>query len=191
MTKSRSNAVAPAAKGDLVVGSGTNDAAVLAVGSANQVLTVDSSTGTGLKWAAAASTPDFKGFSAYLNTAQTPTASTWTKLAFSGENFDTEGWFDSTTNYRFTPTTAGYYKIDVMMMPNSTTRCRVDLYKNGSSLTRTIDQQIAASLSGTYSAPFYSNGTDYWEVYVFQSATSNAMQLGLDLSVFSATYLGA
>jgi hypothetical protein len=78
-----------------------------------------------------------------------------------------------------------------MMMPNSTDRCRVDLYKNGSSLTRTIDGQIAASLSGTYSAPFYSNGTDYWEVYVFQSATSNAMQLGADLSVFSATYLGA
>ena len=77
-----------------------------------------------------------------------------------------------------------------MMMPNSTGRCRVDLYKNGSSLTRTIDNQIAASLSGTYSAPFYSNGTDYWEVYVFQEATSGPMQTGTDLSVFSATFLG-
>jgi len=38
----------------LVVGSATNDASVLAVGSANQVLTVDSSTSTGLKWAAPA-----------------------------------------------------------------------------------------------------------------------------------------
>lgn len=53
ITKATASAVAPAAKGDLVVGSATNDAAVLSVGSANQVLTVDSSTTTGLKWASA------------------------------------------------------------------------------------------------------------------------------------------
>ena len=53
ITKASSNAVAPAAKGDLVVGNATNDSGVLAVGSANQVLTVDSSTATGLKWATA------------------------------------------------------------------------------------------------------------------------------------------
>jgi hypothetical protein len=53
ITKASSNAVAPAAKGDLVVGSATNDSGVLAVGSTSQVLTVDSSTATGLKWAAA------------------------------------------------------------------------------------------------------------------------------------------
>jgi hypothetical protein len=53
ITKATASSIAPAAKGDLVVGSATNDASVLAVGSANQVLTVDSSTSTGLKWAAA------------------------------------------------------------------------------------------------------------------------------------------
>jgi hypothetical protein len=53
ITKASSSAVAPAAKGDLVVGSATNDSGVLAVGSASQVLTVDSSTATGLKWATA------------------------------------------------------------------------------------------------------------------------------------------
>ena len=51
ITKASSNAVAPAAKGDLVVGNATNDSGVLAVGSTDQVLTVDSSTATGLKWA--------------------------------------------------------------------------------------------------------------------------------------------
>ena len=51
ITKASGNAVAPAAKGDLVVGSATNDASVLSVGSNGQVLTVDSATTTGVKWA--------------------------------------------------------------------------------------------------------------------------------------------
>lgn len=53
ITKATASSIAPAAKGDLVVGSATNDAAVLNVGSNDQVLTADSSTATGLKWAAA------------------------------------------------------------------------------------------------------------------------------------------
>jgi hypothetical protein len=53
ISKASSNAVAAAAKGDLVVGNATNDSGVLAVGTADQVLTVDSSTATGLKWATA------------------------------------------------------------------------------------------------------------------------------------------
>lgn len=67
ITKATASSIAPAAKGDLVVGSATNDASVLAVGSADQVLTVDSSTATGLKWAAAA------GFNPGAWTAYTPT----------------------------------------------------------------------------------------------------------------------
>jgi hypothetical protein len=51
ISKATASSVAPAAKGDLVVGSGTNDAAVLTVGTNNHVLTADSSTATGLKWA--------------------------------------------------------------------------------------------------------------------------------------------
>ena len=55
ITKASGNSVTAAAKGDLVVGSATNDAAVLGVGTNNQVLTADSSTATGLKWATASS----------------------------------------------------------------------------------------------------------------------------------------
>jgi len=51
MTKARSNATAPAAKGQIVVGTGTDASGILSAGSANQVLTADSSTATGLKWA--------------------------------------------------------------------------------------------------------------------------------------------
>jgi hypothetical protein len=51
ITKATASSIAPAAKGNLVVGSATNDAAVLGVGANNTVLTADSAEATGLKWA--------------------------------------------------------------------------------------------------------------------------------------------
>ena len=51
ITKASGNSVTAAAKGDLVVGNATNDSGILSVGTTNQVLTVDSTTATGLKWA--------------------------------------------------------------------------------------------------------------------------------------------
>ena len=55
MTKARSNATAPNAKGTLVVGNGTDASTTLAVAStAGYLLSVDSAEATGLKWAAPA-----------------------------------------------------------------------------------------------------------------------------------------
>jgi len=51
ITKASGNAVSPAAKGDLVAGSATNDAAVLTVGANGTVLTAASGQATGLEWA--------------------------------------------------------------------------------------------------------------------------------------------
>ena len=51
ISKATASSIAPAAKGDLVAGSATNDAAVLGVGANNTVLTADSAEATGLKWA--------------------------------------------------------------------------------------------------------------------------------------------
>ena len=53
MTKSRSNATAPNAKGTLVVGSGTDASTTLAVGTDGYYLTADSAEASGVKWAAA------------------------------------------------------------------------------------------------------------------------------------------
>lgn len=50
MTKARSNATAPAAKGELVIGTGTDTSGVLSVGSAGETLVADSSASTGLRW---------------------------------------------------------------------------------------------------------------------------------------------
>jgi hypothetical protein len=51
ITKASSNAVAPAAKGDLVVGNATNDSGILGVGANGTVLTAASGQATGLEWA--------------------------------------------------------------------------------------------------------------------------------------------
>lgn len=79
ISKASSSAVAPAAKGDLVVGNATNDSGVLAVGTANQVLTVDSSTATGLKWAAPAGA-SFNVARDFVSTSQTTNSTSYTDL---------------------------------------------------------------------------------------------------------------
>jgi len=50
ITKASSSAVAPGAKGELVVGNATNDSGILSVGANDTVLTADSTTATGVKW---------------------------------------------------------------------------------------------------------------------------------------------
>jgi hypothetical protein len=52
ITKATASSIAPAAKGDLVVGSGTNDAAVLGVGTNGFTLVADSAATTGLAYSA-------------------------------------------------------------------------------------------------------------------------------------------
>jgi hypothetical protein len=55
ITKASSSAVAPGAKGQLVVGNATNDSGIVSVGANGTVLTADSAEATGVKWATASS----------------------------------------------------------------------------------------------------------------------------------------
>lgn len=112
-------------------------------------------------------------FSAYINgSAQSISASTWTKVSMNAEDFDTYSNYD-TTNYRFTPTVAGYYQItSVIYWENGTaTQSGVSLaiYKNGT-IYRGVRNLVQASGGGgvTISLPMLFNGsTDYVEVYVW------------------------
>lgn len=193
ITKASSSAVAPAAKGDLVVGNATNDSGILAVGSANQVLTVDSSTATGLKWAAAASGNTNPAFTAYRATSnQTFTSAVNTKVAYNAEEFDTNSNFDPTTNYRFTPTTAGYYLISASMTYGGTlTRVQMKLYKNGSNYSRWTDTN-GSDNTGIYNGTslVYANGsTDYFEVYCEFTGTSPVIFAGLEYNYFNGVWV--
>ena len=144
------------------------------------VTTVNASTSTGL-----IVTSDTSGniqlqyngvaapaFSAYLNTSQSVTNSTWTKIQMNSEVFDTASCFDSTTNYRFTPTVAGYYQFSLVVHCSyaGTTQKNnvISIYKNGSSNKQSFIQTDGTSIYGSpsLSVLIYMNGsTDYVEAY--------------------------
>jgi len=109
-------------------------------------------------------------FSAYQSSAQTLSSSTYTKIQYQTELWDTANAFDSTTNYRFTPQVAGYYQINsAMAVAAAVTQIQLSIYKNG-----TIYKQ-GANLPGAAqvltSGLVYLNGTtDYVEIYAWIAA---------------------
>ena len=53
---------------------------------------------------------------------QTVTSAALTKVQLNAETFDTDNAFDSTTNYRFQPTVAGYYPVSYTHLTLPTNR---------------------------------------------------------------------
>lgn len=106
-------------------------------------------------------------FSAYSNANQTLTSGTTTKVAFNAEEFDTANCFDSTTNYRFTPTIAGYYQFNssVQFAFSSVTRMRIELYKNGSLYKRLTDSNSSMNSIAGGSLVYMNGSTDYVEIF--------------------------
>jgi hypothetical protein len=128
-------------------------------------------------------------FSAYQSSAQTLSSNTWTKLQFQTEEFDTNNNFDSTTNYRFTPTVSGYYQVNVgVSIAETPTSLYVAIYKNGN-VYKGNYLGVAGSIGTTLSALVYFNGTtDYVEGYAFFGA-GQAVSTGTDFTYFQAAMI--
>ena len=107
-------------------------------------------------------------FSAYQSSVQTVSTSTWTKVQLQTEEFDTNSNFDSTTNYRFTPTVAGYYQVNaVVTVSNAASANQAGFYKNGSLFKYFGNSGTASQNTINGSALISCNGsTDYIEFYV-------------------------
>ena len=116
-------------------------------------------------------------FSVYTSSYQSISNSTETKVVFELEEFDTNNCFDNVTNYRFTPTVAGYYQINATINiegSTSATRAFTSLYKNGTSYKRGYDNTVTTSRASVFNSLVYLNGsTDYIEMYIFITATSS------------------
>jgi hypothetical protein len=112
-------------------------------------------------------------FSAYANTTQAISQSTFTKVTFGTELFDTNNNFSSST---FTPTVAGYYQLNASINfggGSASSYSIVSFYKNGSEAARSF----AVNATQVYSAPacwlaYFNGTTDYVEVYAYTGQTS-------------------
>jgi hypothetical protein len=114
-------------------------------------------------------------FSAYPSASQSVANTTFTKLAFNTEEFDTANAYDPSTNFRFTPSVAGYYAVNIEVTMNaysvSSGQTFLVLYKNGSSwrfVSVALNSTTSYALNG--SDLLYLNGTDYIEAYIYQNS---------------------
>jgi hypothetical protein len=136
-------------------------------------------------------------FSAYSNLGQTLSNSTFTKIQFNVENFDTASAYDNTTNYRFTPLVAGYYQVNGNFSPSgaSSGYGQFAIYKNGAEVTggSAAPNNTSVGAQCTASTVLYLNGsTDYVEIYGWQNSGGNlTLQTSARLNTFSACMIRA
>jgi len=113
------------------------------------------------------------------------------KMTFATEIFDTDNCYDNSTNYRFTPTTAGKYFVFANIAFDADTpyaRHQIKIYKNGSHHARS-----QLKLTGNYFAASdttanihyvvdMNGSSDYLEIYGFldqNGATQNTVGYGV------------
>ena len=157
----------------------------LASGTGNLV-TVPSVTGTAMV------SGNMPSFSAYNNTAQSLSNNTQTKIQCNTEEFDTASYFDSTTNYRFTPLVAGYYQVNAgsgVAGSSASGYVQASIYKNGSVFKSGFGSYDSTTGTGgaTVATVIYMNGsTDYVEFYVRQNTGSSQTIVANTGNYFSA-----
>jgi len=121
------------------------------------------------------------------------------KIQLNSELFDTDNCFDSTTNYRFTPTTAGKYFIYANVTINSngdlnTLEGGVRIYKNASIISdNTYDTRSnPMSYTNHYQQSQiidFNGSSDYVEMYAFTNDSSGTPTVVGD-STTNYTYFG-
>jgi hypothetical protein len=116
-------------------------------------------------------------FHAYRNSNYTVSNSTWTKIPIDTELFDSDNMYDSSTNYRFTPTTAGKYFIYASTKSGvALTAHYTAIRKNGSEVAVAHGNGSVGSVFNCQSIIDFNGSTDYVEVYAYYQGGSNSTQ---------------
>lgn len=118
-----------------------------------------------------------------------------TKIQFNAETGDPQGTYDAVTNYRYLPTTAGWYEVKAQFTENSadsfTSYRRIYIYKNGAEYCRVQDFLGTSNPTISISDVVYLNGsTDYVEIFAF-GGDAVSILLGSTLSFASFARIGA
>jgi hypothetical protein len=156
----------------------------------DRTLNLPDNSGTVLTTATPGVPVNGPAFSATRSGTQSVTSSTFTKIQYNLEEFDTNSNYDSTTNFRFTPTVAGYYQVNAAVSWPATSGFSVSIvYKNGSAAKW---GSIAAAAGGgtlsTVSALIYLNGTtDYVEAYTYQTGGTQNVATAATETYFQAS----
>ena len=112
-------------------------------------------------------------FEASFNSQASPSDNAWTKGLYGSEEYDTDSKYD-TSNYRFTPGTAGKYYVymSVIFDAQGTDRFHastIGIYKNGSIYRQAYfdqyDNYLAYAKTPYLGASITMNTTDYVEAY--------------------------
>jgi len=134
-------------------------------------------------------------FQATMSGNQTISNSTATKIQFDTEDFDTDGKYDHSTNYRFTPTVAGKYHVTIRInYADSGVEDKaydVYIYKNGSQVqehrTRTSGSGTGRDKSTEINGIVTLDTDDYIEAYTNHNIGSNHnIQASGKKSIFQA-----
>lgn len=199
VTNAISNTIVDA-KGDLIVATGADTPGILTAGTTGQVLTVDSTTGTGLKWATPASGTTFAGCRVFDSGTQNISNTTETDITWNSETFDTDGYHSTSSNTeRMTIPAgkAGYYLVQTVIRYTTNTSGKTEIYlvkTSGATDTQfALSTAPAASDSGQLASGIvYLAVSDYVRVKVYQNSGGTVtINKASSNSYFSISYLGA
>jgi hypothetical protein len=172
ITKASGNSVTAAAKGDLVAGNATNDSGVLSVGANDTVLTADSSTATGLKWA----TPAAGGMTLLSTTTLSGTSTVISSISQAYQDL----YIVINNPFRNASFDSGALRVN----PNSTTLLFTGARINGGAVTGDTLANFNGNDLGTTSAPTTNNAFFLIRNY---ASTTNAKNCFFSMSVTGAS----
>ena len=131
-------------------------------------------------------------FLAYANANASISHATYTKVEIDTEVVDTDSKFD-TSNYRFTPTIAGYYIIGGFVRFDSATStedCMIGIHKNGSVYYKHVEGKSNVTTKHINQV-VYLDSDDYVELYCYQNSGSSQNINGAgSMDSVSATFYG-
>ena len=121
-------------------------------------------------------------FAATLSANQSFTASTWTKITCDTEISDTDGCYDNTTNYRFTPTTAGrYYVWSLFWQGAYNTYMYGTIRKNGSMIFNSTADGSQSGGQNTNGVVDMNGSSDYVEFWSYVGTNANTFRTSTTL----------